>query len=145
MPVHSTLSTSNKREVRKSSLWTLPQTKKSSRALYLTLRGKALGTRMSPLPARVLREAKLKNAFRPKRPLAGKRLGKTSLYFTHKAPKPLFEYKRERLLEGRYSPITSIVRKASSINRRLFRLFSYRLKSKKPRRVFKNRKPFRLK
>ncbi len=137
--------TSSKQEVQKLASWTRPWVKKSSRSLRLTLRGKTLTTRISLLPRRLLQEAKLKNAFRSRRVLPGKSHNKDSLYFTHKAHKPLFEYRREQFLAGRYSRTISTVRKAPLINRRLFKLFSYRLKSKKSRRVFRNRKPFRLK
>lgn len=137
--------TSNSWLRRKPSSWTYLHIRKSFRDLHLSCRDRVLGSRLDSLSDHVLRETKLRNAFQSKRVLPNKRRNKLTWYLTQQSLKPTHSHVQGRSTYTPSSPLSRSRRKAIRGHRPFIKLFSHRLKSKRPRRIFRNRNPFRLK
>ncbi len=130
---------------RSLSSHTSPKTGKAFYSLRMGLKSRVIGMRTSSLPERVLRETKLLTTFGSKRSLPKKGKNRFSLYLTSQAAKPTYRYIRHHPYSTLPGSATIPLTKTRRSYKHFFKLFVYRLKSKRPQRVFRNRKPFRLK
>lgn len=144
-PRAATSISSNDGTLEKPSSWIGLRARQSFRDLRVSLKRRVFSSKMSLVSKRVRREVGLRNTFQPNcRPLRVKR-SKGVLHLTNRTLKPVYKGAYGYFSSSASGSLASSYRKVPKSTKKLSAILLYRLKSKKSRRVYKNRKPFRQK